>query len=76
MKEDILNELSNVRQTEIKERETLWRIQNNKKNKRMTNLGKDAFESIMRETTVGMNEYNELFYTAAKVVAELYFPKK
>ena len=42
----------------------------------MTNLGKDAFESIMRETTVGMNEYNEPLYTTAKVVAELYFPKK
>ena len=39
MKEDILNELSNVRYTEIKEREPTRKIQNNKKNKRVINLG-------------------------------------
>ena len=76
LKEDILNELSNVRHTEIKEREPLRKIQNNKKNKRMTSLGNYAFESIVREMTVGMNECNELVYATAKVVTELCFPKK
>ena len=36
MKENILHELSNVRHAEIKEREPLRKIQNNKKNKRST----------------------------------------
>ena len=71
MKEDILNKLSNVRHNEIKEREPLRKIQNNKNNKRMTNLGNYAFESIVREMTVGMNEYEELVYATAKVVTEL-----
>ena len=59
-KEYILNKLSNVRHTEIKEREPLRKNKKNKKNKRMTNLGNYVFESIVREMTVGMNEYNEL----------------
>ena len=42
----------------------------------MTNLGNFAFESIVREMTVGMNEYNELVYATAKVVTELCSPKK
>ena len=46
MKEDILNELSNIRHTEIKEREPLGKIQDNKKNKRMTNLGNYTSESV------------------------------
>ena len=71
MKEDILNELSNVRHTEIKEREPLRKIQNNKKNKRMTNLGNYTFESILRQMAVGMNEYNELVYATATVVTKL-----
>ena len=70
IKNDILNELSNVRHTEIKKREPIRKIQNNKKNKRMTNLGNYTFESIVREMTVVMNDYNKLVYAAAKVVTE------
>ena len=33
-------------------------------------------ESIVRDMTVGMNEYNELVYAAAKVVTELCCPKR
>ena len=51
-------------------------MQNNKNNKRMTNLGNYALESIVREMTLVMNEYNELVYTTAKVVTELCSPKK
>ena len=70
MKED---ELSNVRHTEIKERErTSKKIRNNKNNKRMTNLGSYPFESIVRDMIVtSYNEYNELVYGTAKVVTEL-----
>ena len=35
-----------------------------------------ALESIVREMTLGMNEYNELVYITAKVVTELCSPKK
>ena len=49
MKEDILNELSNARHTEMKEREPLRKIQNDNKNKRMTDLGDYIFESIVRD---------------------------
>ena len=42
----------------------------------MTNLDNYTFESIVREMTVGMNEYNELVYATAKVVTELCSPKK
>ena len=68
MKEDILNELSNVRHTEIKERETLRKMQNNKNNKIITNWGNYTFESIVRGKTVGMSEYNKLVYATTKVV--------
>ena len=44
MKQDILNELSNARHTEI--REPLGKIQTNKKNKRI-NLDNSTFESIV-----------------------------
>ena len=44
LKEDIFNQLSNVRHAEIKETEPLKKMQNNKKNKRMTNLGNYIFE--------------------------------
>ena len=54
MKEDILNELSNVKHSEIKEREPLRKIQNNKNNKRMTNMGNNIFESIVREMIIGI----------------------
>ena len=37
----------------------------------MANLGNHTFESIVREMTEGMNEYNELVYATAKVVTEL-----
>ena len=74
-KEDILYELSNVRRTEMKEREPLRKIQNNQNNKSMTNLGNYTFESIVRDMTVGMNQYNELGDAAAKVVTESCFPK-
>ena len=53
---DIHNELSNVRHTERKDGEPVRKIQNNKKNKRMTNLCNYLFESIVRVMTVGMNE--------------------
>ena len=65
MKEHILNEPANVRHTEIKEREPLRKIQNNKKNERMTNLGNCTFESSVMEMAVGMNEYNKLVYATA-----------
>ena len=55
MKEDILNELSNVKHSEIKEREPLRKIQNNKNNKRMTNMGNNIFESIVREMIIGIS---------------------
>ena len=42
----------------------------------MTNLGKYTYESIVREMTAGMNEYNELVYATAKEVTELCSPKK
>ena len=42
----------------------------------MTNLGNYTFESIVREMTVGMNEYNVLAYATAKVVTESCSPKK
>ena len=76
MKEDILNKLSNARHTEIKERELLRKIQTNKKNKRMTNLGNCTFESIVRDMRAGINKYNKLVYTTAKVVTELCSPKR
>ena len=41
LKEDVLNELSTVRPPR--------KLQNNKKNKRVTNLGNYAFESIVRK---------------------------
>ena len=41
----------------------------------MTNLGNYAFDSIVREMTVRMNDYNELVYVTAKVVTELCSPK-
>ena len=51
-KEDILNEPSNVRHTEIREI-TYEKIQNNnKKNKRMTNLSNNTFGSIVSEMRV------------------------
>ena len=56
MKEAILNEPSNLRHTEIEKREPLRAIKNNKKNKRMTNLGNYTFESIVRDMTVGMRK--------------------
>ena len=37
----------------------------------MTNLGKYTFGSIMREMTVGMNEYSKLVYATAKVVTDI-----
>ena len=45
MKQDIINELSNARHTEI--REPLRKIQTNKKNKRIINLDNSTFESIV-----------------------------
>ena len=42
----------------------------------MTNLGNYTSESIVREMTVGMNEYNELVHATAKLVTELCSPKK
>ena len=42
----------------------------------MTNLGNYIFESIVRDMTVGMNEYNELVYATAKVVTKLCSPKR
>ena len=76
LKEDILNELSNLRHTELKGREPLRKIQNNKKNTRLTNLGNYSCGSIMNKVTVGMNEYNELVYATAKVVTEVCSPKE
>ena len=60
IKQDILNELSNIRSAEIKEKEPLRKIQNDKKNKRMKNLGNYTFESIVRDMTAEMNEHDEL----------------
>ena len=37
----------------------------------MTNLGKYTFGSIMREMTVGMNEYSKLFDATAKGVTDI-----
>ena len=42
----------------------------------MKNLGNCTFESILRETPLGMNEYNKLVYATARVVTELCSPKK
>ena len=42
----------------------------------MTNLGNYTFESIVREMTVEINEYNELVYATAKVVTELCSPTR
>ena len=42
----------------------------------MTTLGNCTFKSIVREMKIGMNEYNELVYTAVKVVSELCSPKR
>ena len=39
-------------------------------------MGNYAFESIAREMTVGMNEYNEPVYATTKRVTILYSPKK
>ena len=61
MKEDILNELSNVRHTEIKDRQPQRKMQSHKKNKRMANLGNYTFESIVREVTVAVSECATLF---------------
>ena len=58
MREDKFNELSNVKYTEIKGRES-QKYKINKKNKRMRNLGNNTFESIVRDMTVGINEYRE-----------------
>ena len=74
MKEDMLNELSNVRHTEI--REPLRKIHTNKKNKRIINLDNYTFESIVRDMTLGMNEYNELVYATAKEITKLCSPKR
>ena len=51
-------------------------MQNNKKNKRMTNFSNCLFESIVMEMTVGVNEYNELIYQTARVVTKLCSPKR
>ena len=75
-REDILNELSNTRHTELKGREPLRKYKNNKKNTRLTNLGNYSCGSIMNKMAVGMNEYNELVYTTAKVVTEVCSPKE
>ena len=37
----------------------------------MTNFSSYTFESIMREMTVGKNEYNEPVYATAKIVPDL-----
>ena len=37
----------------------------------MTYLGNCTFESIVRDMTVGMNEFNKLVYTTTKVVTKL-----
>ena len=58
MREDKFNELSNVKYTEIKGRES-QKYKIKKKNKRMRNLGNNTFESIVRDMTVGINEYRE-----------------
>ena len=47
IKQDIPNELSNVGHTGIKER-TSKKIEKNKKNKRIPDLGDYTFESIVR----------------------------
>ena len=58
MREDKFNELSNVKYTEIKGRES-QKYKIKKKNKRMRNLGNNTFESIVRDMTVGINKYRE-----------------
>ena len=68
---DKIAKLSVVRHTEIKEREPIRKIQNYKKNKRMTNLSSYIFEGTVREMTVEKNEYNKLVYATAKVVPDL-----
>ena len=68
----LINELSNVKHTKRKERESLRKIQDNKKNKRMTNLRDHTFEIYVRDIiAVVMYEYNELVYATVKVVTEL-----
>ena len=42
----------------------------------MTNLSNYTFESIARDMTVGMIEYNKLVYTTAKVVTKFCSPKR
>ena len=50
-REDMLNELSNVRHTELKEKESLKKIESKKKNKKIINLSNYAFESVVNESS-------------------------
>ena len=47
----MLNELSNVRHTELKEKESLKKIESKKKNKKIINLSNYAFESVVNESS-------------------------
>ena len=42
----------------------------------MTYLGNCTFESIVRDMTVGMNEFNKLVYRTTKVVTKLCSTKR
>ena len=41
----------------------------------MTNLGKYTFGSIVREMTVGLNEYSKSVHATAKLVTDICSPK-
>ena len=49
----------------------LRKIQSNKKNKRMTNLGNCTFESILRDMTVGMEKEVENLRGELSILSEL-----
>ena len=70
MGQNILQELAIIQNIEVKTREPLQKIKNNKKNQLKIKIGNSAMKEIIKMKEPNLNQLNGAIYATAKVVTE------
>ena len=71
MKEQILCELTKVKNTKMEDRESLRKVNNNKHSKEQVRLGNIATRKILEDLKPNLTQLNEIIYASAKVLENI-----